>query len=134
MASQQEPTGWIGWIGFASFMLMLGGVFSVIAGLVALFNNETVYSSLTNSVWVLDYTTWGWVHVVLGFALVVASGSLLRGGLYGRVFAVVIALLSAVANMAFIPVYPIWSLLVITVDILVIYAITVHGKEIKHLD
>lgn len=134
MASQQEPTGWIGWIGFASFMLMLGGVFSVIAGLAALFNNEVVYHSVTNTVWILDYTTWGWVHVIMGLMLVVASGSLLRGGLYGRVFAVIIALLSAVANMAFIPAFPVWSILVITVDILVIYAITVHGKEIKHLD
>ena len=133
MAKVNEPTGWVGWIGFASFMLLLGGVFAVIAGLAALFKDTVVYHSATNTVWVLDYTTWGWVHVVLGFMTIVASGSLLRGGLYGRIFAVVVALLSAFANMAFIPVYPVWSILIITVDILVIYAITVHADEIKHL-
>jgi hypothetical protein len=55
----------------------------------------------------------------------------MSGNMYGRVFAVIIALLSAVANMAFVPVYPIWSLLIITVDILVIWAVTVHGGELK---
>ena len=126
-----EVSGWVGWIGFASFMLLLGGVFAVLAGIVALFKDTTVYHSATNSVWVLDYTQWGWIHIIAGVLAILAAGSLMAGNMYGRVFAVVIALLSAFANMAFVPVYPLWSLLIITIDILVIYAVTVHGGELK---
>lgn len=133
MANYKEPTGWVGWVGFASFMLLLGGIFAVIAGVTALFKDTTVYNSATNTAWVLSYNQWGWAHILLGFLTIMASASLMKGGLYGRTFAVIVALLSASANMAFVPIYPVWSILVITIDILVIFAVTVHGKEVKNL-
>jgi len=133
MAKSSEPTGWVGWIGFAAFMLLLGGIFAIIAGIAALFKDTVFLQSTTGNAWVLDYTQWGWIHIILGFMAFLAAGSLAAGNVYGRIFAVIVALLSAVANMAFVPVYPIWSLLVITVDILVIWAVIVHGGEVKGL-
>ncbi len=129
--NNNEVSGWVGWVGFASFMLLLGGVFAVLAGIAALFKDTVVYHSASNAVWVLNYTEWGWIHIIVGVLAILAAGSLMAGNMYGRIFAVVIALLSAFANMAFIPVYPFWSLLIITIDILVIYAVTVHGGELK---
>ncbi|MBX4201572.1 hypothetical protein KW803_01590 [Candidatus Saccharibacteria bacterium] len=129
--TNNEVSGWVGWIGFASFMLLLGGAFSLIAGFVALFKDTVVYHSASNTAWVLDYTQWGWIHMLAGILAIVAAGSLMSGHMYGRIVAVLIALLSAVANLAFIPVYPIWSTLIILIDIMVIFAVTVHGGELK---
>ena len=58
---------------------------------------------------------------------------MLAGNLAARTVAVLLAGLSAIANMLFIQAYPIWSIIVITVDVLVIYALTVHGREMKRL-
>lgn len=126
-----EVSGWLGWIGFASFMLMLGGIFSLIAGFVALFKDGFVLSSAANTVWILNYTQWGWIHMIAGFLAMVAAASLLSGHMFGRVIAVLVAMLSAIANMAFIPMYPFWSIMIIVVDVLVIYAVMVHGGDVK---
>jgi hypothetical protein len=132
MAKQNnQMTGWVGWIGFASFMLLLGGAFSIIAGFVALTKETVVYHAASNNTWVLNYDQWGWIHILAGVLLILAAGSLMSGSAFGRIVAVVVAFLSAVANMAFIPVYPFWSIMVITIDLLVIWAVTVHGSELK---
>jgi hypothetical protein len=131
IADEGNVSGWTGWIVFASFMLLLDGLFSALTGLVALFKNTAVFHSATNSVWILSYTQWGWVQIISGTLAILAAISLMAGGLYGRVFAVLIAILSAVANMAFVPIYPFWALSIIVIDVLVIYAITTHGKEMK---
>lgn len=131
MAKNNEVSGWVGWIGFASFMLLLGGVFALLAGFVALFKETVVYHAPSSTAWVLTYHQWGWTHIILGILAILAAGSLMAGNMYGRIFAVLIALLSAFANMAFVPVYPVWSIMIIVVDILVIYAVTVHGGELK---
>lgn len=128
--NNKEVTGWVGWIGFASFMLMLAGFFHIIAGFVALFT-DTVYLIGESNIWALDYTQWGWIHILGGVLAIWASTSLASGKAFGRTVAVWVALVSALANMAFVPIYPIWSLLIITVDILVIYAVIVHGGELK---
>ena len=132
--NSNEVTGWVGWVGFASFMLLLAGIFSALAGFVALFKDTVVYHSASNTVWVLSYHQWGWIHLLAGLLAIWASASLMAGHAYGRIFAVLIALLSAFANMAFIPVYPWWSIMIIVVDILIIYAVTVHGSEVKNLE
>ncbi len=133
MATTKEPTGWIGWVGFASFMLLLGGMFALLAGVVALFKDTTVYNSATNNAFILSYDQWGWAHILIGLLAVWAGSSLMRGGMYGRIIAVLVALVSAVVNVAFIPVYPIWATIIVVVDVLVIFAVTVHGREMKGL-
>lgn len=127
-----EVTGWVGWVGFASFMLMLGGFFSIISGFVAMFKHTAIFTG-TGGVYLLDYTQWGLVHVLIGFLAMLAASSLARGGAYGRIVAVLVALVSAAAHLAFMPVYPFWSAMIILVDVLVIFAVTVHGKEVEKL-
>lgn len=127
----QEVTGWVGWIGFASFMLILGGMFSAIAGFAALYKETVVYVQPSQTLWVLDYTQWGWVHIIAGLLAMLAAFSLTAGHMYGRIIAVLVALASAVVNFMFIPVYPFWSITVLVIDILVIYAVMAHGKELR---
>lgn len=125
-----EVTGWVGWIGFASLMLYLAGFMHIITGLAALLN-DNVYLATPSALWVLDITQWGWAHVLVGLIAILAANSLLQGHGFGRTVAVLVAMTSAIANMAFIPTYPIWATVIIAVDILVIYGVVVHGGELK---
>lgn len=124
-------TAWVGWIAFAAMMLMLVGGFHFIQGLVALFNDEYYAVSKEGLLVSVDFTTWGWVHLVGGVVLMATGGGLLAGQLWARVVGVVVAMLSALVNVGFLGAYPIWSALMITIDILIIWAITVHGREMK---
>jgi hypothetical protein len=126
-----EPTAWTGWVVFASFMMLLLGVFQAIQGLVAIFDDGYYRVTQSGLVVNLDYTAWGWTHLLLGVLIVISAVGVLSGNLAARTVAVILAGLSAIANLLFIEAYPLWSIIIITVDILVIYALTVHGRELK---
>jgi hypothetical protein len=124
-------TGWVGWIVFGGTMMVLLGTFHVIDGLVALFNDEYFLTGPSGLVWSVDFTAWGWTHLIGGLIIVGAGIGLLAGQMWARVVGVLLALVSAVLNMAFLAAYPLWSAIMIMLDVLVIWAITVHGSEIK---
>jgi hypothetical protein len=126
-----DPTGWTGWVVFASFMMILVGSFQAIQGLVALFDDGFYLVKSNGLVVDVNYNVWGTVHLVLGVLLLLSGAGVLTGNLAARIVGVILAGLSALANMAFIGAYPFWSLLIITVDVLVIYALTVHGRELR---
>ena len=128
--STHKSVLWRGWLYFASFMLMISGAFELVAGLTALFQN-TVYVTANTHLVALDLTQWGFVHLILGVVLLVSGLALLAGKLWGRIVGVIMASLSAIANFAFIDAYPWWSIAVIAVDIVTIYAIMVHGGELE---
>lgn len=130
--NNSNVSGWTGWVAFAAIMMVLAGLFHIFAGVVGLFSND-VYVFGEQNVWLVSYTTWAWTHVVWGLLAVWAGSSLMKGNMFGRVVAIMVALISAVVNLAFIPIYPIWSILIITIDVLVLYAVTVHGGEMKEL-
>jgi hypothetical protein len=127
--NNNQMSGWVGWVAFAGLMLIVAGFFHILAGVVALFKHD-VYVAGASNVWVLNYTTWGWLHIVGGLIALYAGSALLQGKTWARILVVIVAVLSAIANMAFVPIYPVWSLLIITVDILIIFAVTVHGREL----
>src|SRR4051812_2817484 len=129
----REQTGWVGWIVFAGAMLMMVGFFHAIEGLVALFRDE-VFLVGRNGLGVnVDYTTWGWIHILGGLLAIGAGAGLLAGHMWARVLAGVVAFGSAIINISFLPAYPVWSAIIIAIDILVIWAITVHGSEVKNV-
>lgn len=124
-------TGWAGWVYFAGFMMMLAGIFQSIAGLVAIFKDE-VFVVGAGSLLVLDYSQWGWVHLLIGVLLFLAAFSVFAGGAFGRGLGAVLAALSAIANFTFFTAYPLWTIILISVDILIIYALLVHGGELRN--
>jgi len=79
----------------------------------------------------VDYTAWGWVHLIGGIIMALAGISLFAGRMWARVVGVILALASAIVNVAFLSAYPIWSAIMIALDVLVIWALTVHGAEMK---
>ena len=130
--SAPEQTGWVGWIAFSASMMMLLGGFQAIQGLVAIFDNG--YYAVTEKGLVIDvdFTVWGWVHLLLGVLIAVSGVGILSGNMGARIVGVLFAGLSAILNLLFIEAYPVWSIIVITVDVLVIFALTVHGREMKN--
>ena len=126
----QEATGWaVGFTLFAALMMLMTGMFQALAGLVAIFENE-FYVSTRNYLFQFDATSWGWIHLILGLIVAFAGWGLLSGRTWARVVALTLAVLSAIANFLFIPYYPFWALLLITLDIFVIWAITAHGRDV----
>ena len=124
-------SGWTGWVVFGGVMLAVLGVFQLIEGLVALFNHDYYLVSTGRLVVHVNYTTWGWVHIIIGFVAVLTGVGLLAGNMAARIVGVGIAALSAIVNMAFVAAYPVWSVIMIALDVIVIYAIVVHGRELK---
>ena len=128
--TQKDVTGWVGWIYFAGMLMLLIGIFQTIAGFVALFKDD-LYLTAAGNLLVFDYSQWGWIHIILGIVLVITSFSLMAGGTWGRILGSLLAVLSAIANFAFLSAYPVWSSIMITIDVLILYALIVHGHETK---
>jgi hypothetical protein len=126
----EETTGWVGWGIFAATMMIIGGTLNAFYGLVAAVNDDWVVWTNRTAVY-LDLSTWGWVHMILGMLVVFAGFGVLSGNVLARTIGVVLAGVSMVANFFFIPVYPLWAITVITIDALVIWALTAHGRELR---
>jgi len=126
-----EPGGWArGLIYFASAVLVIVGVFHALAGLTALLD-DSFYQVPRAYAFEASVTTWGWVHLIGGFAFVTAGFFLLTGNLLARIIAVFAAMVSAVASFWSIPYYPVWNILILALDIAVIWAVVAHGHQLK---
>jgi hypothetical protein len=122
-----EPSRWAeGGVSFAAYVLILVGSFEILAGLVAIFDDE-FYVVARNYTFELDTSAWGWIHLLLGVLLIFIGSSLLSRRLWAVVGGIAIAMLSALANFFFIPYYPFWSLVMIALDVWVIWALTRPG-------
>jgi hypothetical protein len=133
MSDGRDTSGMaVGFTVFAAIMMLMVGVFQALQGLIAIFENE-FYVQTRNYLFQFDATTWGWIHLVLGLLVAFAGWGLLSGRTWARVVGITLAALSATANFLFIPYYPFWSLLIITLDIFVIWALTAHGREYREL-
>lgn len=127
-SSRETVTGWVGWVWFGGIMLFTLGLFQVFQGLIALFD-DGFSVAIGDQVLVFDLNAWGWTHVIMGILLLVAGVGVLNGTLWGRILGVVMAAISILVQITILPVYPIWALIVVALDALVIYAIVVHGEE-----
>lgn len=124
-------TGWTGWVTFAAVMMVVIGTFQFFEGLTALFRDSYYVVGHNGLLLRVDYTGWGWFHLILGVLLALAGASLFSGSMWARVIGVLFAGLCAIAHIAFLPAYPIWSFIMIGLCVFVIYAITVHGSEMR---
>ena len=123
------PAGWVvGLSLFAGVLMIITGLFNALEGLVALFNDE-VYAVGLRYVFAFDLTTWGWIHLLVGIAVAGAGAAVIHGRTWGRVLGIGIALLSMFANFLFIPYYPIWSLLIIALNVFIIWALCVYSRD-----
>ena len=132
MAAERSSTA-VGFTFFASIMMLTIGVFQGIAGLTAIFKDDaSIYVNTKDASYFLnlDTTTWGWIHLLIGVIVFLAGIAVLAGQVWARTVGVFVALGAIIANFAFIPIYPIWSITIITLGVLVIWALTVHGRDV----
>jgi hypothetical protein len=130
-AGARGTSSWVGWIAFASLLMLGAGVLHMVQGLVALFDQR--YFVVPSRAVVLDlgYTTWGWLHLLVGLVIAAAGVLVLAGTVWARAVGTLVAMVSAVGSMLFAAAHPAYALLTIAIDVVVILALTVHGSEVK---
>jgi hypothetical protein len=125
----REVSGWaVGGAVFAAVLMMIAGVFQVIAGLTAIIKDK-FFVTTPNYLLTFDVSGWGWIHLAFGALLVVAGWFVLRGMVWARAVAIALVSLSAIANFLFLPYYPFWAILVIGIDVFVIWALATYGRR-----
>ena len=129
--SDTTVTGWTGWGVFASVLLLIAGIFDLIFGIAAIIGPNSTLVITGGGLFAVDVAAWGWWHILSGVLLLLVSFSLYRGMTWARVVAIILVILNAVGQLTLIDVQPWWSLAILAVDILVLYALTVHGRELK---
>ena len=118
-----------GWVIFAATMFAIVGVFNFIQGIVFLV--EDTWTVLTpDSILVFDLTTWGWILLILGLVEMVVAWGILSAQTWAQVVGIIIATIAAVLNLLSISIYPIWGLIILALQVLVIYALAVHGDKV----
>jgi hypothetical protein len=128
MASR-DSSGWaIGWMTYAAVWMWILGFFHAMAGLVGILEDE-IYAVTPNYVFQLDVTTWGWIHLILGIVVFMAGIAVFRGSVWARTIGVILAVVSTLGTFAWLPWYPLWGILMITANVFVIWALTVHGRD-----
>jgi len=130
MIREDRDSARVGWVVFAAAMMILVGSFNAIEGFVALLNGNWLASNTALPI-TFDYTTWGWTWLIFGSVVALAGIGVLAGQMWARVVGVVFAGLDAVAQLVWLPAYPVWGVIVIAVDVIVIWALTVHGGALR---
>jgi len=116
-----------GWVTFAGVMLLIAGALNVIYGIAAIGDSKFF---INDSKYILsNLNTWGWITLVIGVIQVLAAFSLWSGNLYGRIIAIGATGLGAIAALLSIPAYPLWSLAIFAIDIVIIHQIATRGTE-----
>ena len=131
MAAVEEQR-WTGWVMFGGIVMIVAGAFDALLGLTAILLPSNEYLFLTDeAVILLDAAGWGWWHLIIGAAIVVAGIFVLQGATWARMVGVVLVSINAISQMGLLAVQPLWSLIMILLDIIVIFALIVHGRELK---
>ncbi len=123
----ERYSGWTGLAGFAGILLVIAGVFGIIQGFVALFS-DSYFLATEGGLLIFDYTSWGWIHMGIGVLLLAAGSGVLAGQTWAIVTGVIIASANAIAQLAFLSAYPVWGVMVIALDVMIVYALATHGR------
>lgn|SRR5690349_2916017 len=119
-----------GWLGFAGLMLIIIGCFNVIDGIVAIWQ-KNYFIVTSNDILVWNFTAWGWIFLALGALQLAVGFGVLAGMTWARVTGVGLAALAAIGHLMFVAAYPVWSVIVIALSILVIYALVVPPSDAR---
>ena len=128
MATREVSGSTLGFVVFAGVMLMLIGTFHAFTGLAAIIQNEFFVVG-RNYAYELDVTAWGWLHLIFGAIVAAAGYGVFSGATWARVVGITLAAISAVGNFFFIPYQPVWAILIIALDVLVIAALTAYSPR-----
>ncbi|MEU6144970.1 hypothetical protein ABZ848_32040 [Streptomyces sp. NPDC047081] len=122
--------GWVtGGAVFAGVLMLCNGVLAILQGIAAIADDD-VYGRIGTYVYELNLTGWGWIHVILG-ALVAATGyGVLKGASWARFAGILLASLSLIAQFLFLPYAPVWSVIMMAIDVFVIWALASEQEAV----
>ncbi len=124
--NSERSSGWVfGFTAFAGTVMIISGLFQFFEGLAAILRQD-FYIVGHNYAFYLNVNTWGWIHLIVGLIVGLAGFYVFSGRLWARIIGIILATISAIANFFYIPYYPLWSILIIALDIAVIWALTVY--------
>lgn len=127
-----QPSGWaVGWMMFASIMMIVMGAWWIITGIVAIAKDE-FFVIAQEWIFEFDVTAWGWIHLILGIVILAAGFGLYTGQVWARTVGVILAVVAALVAFAWMPYYPIWGIIFVAVSVAVIWALTAHGRDIEY--
>lgn len=115
-----------GWAVFAGVMLIIVGALNVIYGLAAVLNDDILVTGGQGAI-IADISAWGWVHLVLGSIMVLTGLGLFSGAPSARVMAVVFVTINAIAQVGLLTAFPLWAIMMIALDVLILYNLIVKG-------
>jgi hypothetical protein len=120
-----------GWILFAAAVMFTIGAVDIIQGIVALSKSGTylIPGGEQSLLVTTDFTAWGWALIIWGIVLILAAASLFAGRGWARWFAIVVIVINGIAQIAWFPAYPLWSLIAIGLEVAVLYALTAGWKD-----
>lgn len=124
-----KPSSATNWVVFAAAVMLTIGALDIIQGLAALLKDETYAITESGLLVTTDFTTWGWSLIIWGVVLILAALSLFAGRGWARWFAIVVIIINGIAQIAWFPAYPLWSLLAIGLEIAVLYALTAGWRD-----
>jgi hypothetical protein len=112
----------------AAVIMVTVGIIQLFQGIAAVAEDEVFVSGI-NYVYKFDLTTWGWIHIILGVLVAIVGLALFTGAGWARVSAIIVAAISIVANFLWLPYYPVWSLLIIALDVVIIWAVSTWNPD-----
>ncbi len=113
-----------GWTIFAGVMLISAGLMAVFQGAAAI-HRDRVLIVTRSYVYSMNTEGWGWLHLILGVVIIVTGVAVFSGAAWARIVGVVVAAFGMLANFVWLPYYPLWALVLIALDALVIWALCV---------
>ena len=131
MSERMPSSAAVGWISFAGILMVVVGGFKILQGLGWVINSKHLFPDGNDAVFGQSATSWGWFQILLGVVVLLAGLAVFSGNVLARtvgVIGAVISMFSAFASMTF---YPFWALAIIAIDVAVIWALTVHGRDIQ---
>ncbi len=133
-SGSQPPGGsaaWASWVAFAGIMLMLIGVFSVIAGLAAITEDGYFKSTSLDDVFIVSFKALGFFWIAIGILKAWAGFALIQGREWARIVTIVLVFLSAISHLLSLTSQPFIGLLFIAIDLVILYGVTVRWQDAK---
>jgi hypothetical protein len=130
-----SPRAWSGWIGFAGLMLMIIGAIDFFEGLIAVIR-DNYYAVARGQIFIMDTTKWGWITMILGVILFLVGLGLTGGAGWARWVAIILLVVNLLAQLSWLgnSAYPLWSLTVIALEIIVLFALTARWSDAGALE
>ncbi|MFD7666614.1 hypothetical protein [Streptomyces sp. NPDC059788] len=121
----------IGGVVFAVCIMAVIGAYHAIAGLAAIIDHN-FYRSQQDYAYDFSINGWGWLQLITGIVIATAAFHVFQGRTWARAVGIGVAVASALENFFFTPYYPVWSVIIIALDVLVIWSLATYGHREAH--